>query len=286
MKVDFGITTLDFDRKPALPIPTEDGHNIICLGAGVQSSALVLMAAKGLFQPMPELAIFADTQAEPQSVYKWLDWLEGQLPFEVVRVTRGSLTEDTLSPRVAKNGNEYTKHLLPYYTLGADGSVGMTSRGCTQDYKIAPVHKELKRRYHGDRVISWFGISWDETQRMRDSRQSWIINRYPLIERSITREMCKAWMSVNGYPVPPRSACVYCPFHSDAEWIRLKTEEPEGFAAAVDYERRLHSLQQKGGSMRDQMFLHRARIPLDQVPFDEKEELSLFGNECEGMCGV
>ena len=55
--------------------------NVLSLGAGVQSSTMALMAAKGEITPMPDCAIFADTQAEPQSVYDYLDWLEKQLPF-------------------------------------------------------------------------------------------------------------------------------------------------------------------------------------------------------------
>jgi hypothetical protein len=49
--------------------------HILSLGAGVQSSTLALMAAAGEVTPMPTAAIFADTQDEPASVYRWLDWL-------------------------------------------------------------------------------------------------------------------------------------------------------------------------------------------------------------------
>ena len=51
---------------------------VISLGAGVQSSTMALMAAHGEITPMPDYAIFADTQAEPDHIYEWLDWLEGQ----------------------------------------------------------------------------------------------------------------------------------------------------------------------------------------------------------------
>jgi hypothetical protein len=54
--------------------------HILSLGAGVQSSTLALMAALGEVSPMPQAAIFADTQAEPRSVYEWLSWLTKQLP--------------------------------------------------------------------------------------------------------------------------------------------------------------------------------------------------------------
>jgi len=57
--------------------------HVISLGAGVQSSTMALMAAHGEIHPMPDCAVFADTQVEPQSVYRWLDWLEKQLPFPV-----------------------------------------------------------------------------------------------------------------------------------------------------------------------------------------------------------
>ena len=61
--------------------------HFLSLGAGVQSSTIALMAAAGEITPMPKAAIFADTEAEPASVYKWLEWLERQLPFPVHRVT-------------------------------------------------------------------------------------------------------------------------------------------------------------------------------------------------------
>lgn len=49
---------------------------ILSLGAGVQSSALALMAKHGeISGDMPVAAIFADTKAEPRRVYEWLNWL-------------------------------------------------------------------------------------------------------------------------------------------------------------------------------------------------------------------
>lgn len=71
-----------------------DCYRAISLGAGVQSSTMALMAAFGALSPMPDVAIFADTQQEPRNVYTWLDWLEAQLPFPVVRVSRGDLGTD------------------------------------------------------------------------------------------------------------------------------------------------------------------------------------------------
>ena len=69
---------------------------ILSLGAGVQSSTLALMIARGELPPI-DAAIFADTGWEPPKVYLWLDWLEKQLPFPVHRVQRGNLRQDALN---------------------------------------------------------------------------------------------------------------------------------------------------------------------------------------------
>ena len=62
---------------------------VLSLGAGVQSTTMALMAAVGELQPMPDCAIFADTQDEPAAVYRHLAWLmSGVLPFPVHVVTR------------------------------------------------------------------------------------------------------------------------------------------------------------------------------------------------------
>lgn len=88
---------------------------IISLGAGVQSSTMAMMAARGMLTPMPDCAIFADTQSEPAAVYRHLDWLEKQLPFPVHRVTAGSLRDEILGATAGKNRMDARP---PFFTLG------------------------------------------------------------------------------------------------------------------------------------------------------------------------
>ena len=276
-----------------------DPIHILSLGAGVQSSTLALMAAKGLVTPMPQCAIFADTQAEPPSVYRWLDWLEKQLPFPVHRVTAGSLTERITTTRVnRKTGERYYSNMIPAFTLNPDGTKGIVGRSCTSNFKIVPIMKKsrqlgaIKRGQKTVGVVQWIGISLDEVSRMKDSRDPWAESRWPLIEMRMNRHDCFRWMEANGYPAPPRSACSYCPFHSDAEWRRLKTQEPEEFAKAVEVERLLqaaHASITTPGKMVGTAYLHNSLLPLDQVDFSTEEEhgqINMFQNECEGMCGV
>jgi hypothetical protein len=283
-----------------LTAPPSTPFNFISLGAGVQSSTLALMCAKGEVGPMPDGAIFADTQAEPASVYKWLDWLETQLPFPLYRVTKGSLTENALKIKTSKKGEDYTTTNIPLFTLTEDGVRGkIPNRSCTYDFKIQPIMKKvrelagIKRGQKEVSITQYIGISWDEWHRCKPSRDVWSQSRWPLIELRMERRHCLEWMEKNRYPKPPRSSCVYCPFHSSTEWRRLQTEEPEEFQKAIQFEKDLQIVKAKtSDNFHSIPFLHRSCVPLDQIDFRsdfEMGQLDIFAahHGCEeGMCGV
>ena len=269
--------------------------HILSLGAGVQSSTIALMAAKGEIGPMPCAAIFADTKAEPRSVYLWLDWLETQLPFPLYRVTQGEgLERDALKVRRRKDGKgNWVPSGVPHYSINADGTHGHGPRQCTADFKIRPIMRkarDLMKEHEAQRFVQWIGISLDEIIRMKPSRVRYAVNWHPLIDLRLRRHDCLLWMARNGYPRPPRSACRFCPYKSNAEWKYLKENEPGEFAMAVDFERSYQQAKASTVSQKGFMpFLHAARKPLDQVDFSsdlDRGQGWLFGNECSGMCGV
>lgn len=243
--------------------------HFISLGAGVQSSTMALMAKHGEITPMPDAAIFADTQAEPASVYEWLDWLEKQLPFPIYRVSKGNLATDALT---MKRG--YVRPLVP---LWRSNGVPLW-RHCTAEYKVLPIIRKLRELTGKRKVRQWIGISLDEADRMRPSRESWIENCWPLIEKRMKRKDCLDWMEAHNYPSPPRSACVFCPYHSDSEWLRLS---PEEFTRAAEWEQQFQRVYS-----REPAFIHQSLVPLSEVSFRHERQLNLFRNECEGMCGV
>src|SRR5690606_41859438 len=106
---------------------------VLSLGAGVQSSTVLLMSCRGLL-PQLDAAIFADTQWEPREVYEHLDWLEAQAHeagIPVFRVTGGDLRQHTLEGFVRgskKDGQRYAT--LPLHVLQPNGSHGMIRRQC------------------------------------------------------------------------------------------------------------------------------------------------------------
>ena len=270
--------------------------HFLSLGAGVQSSTLALMYATGELHPMPEAAIFADTQAEPQSVYRWLDWLVEQLPYPVHIVTAGSLEDSEMQIVTSKKtGLKYRKTLIPAFGKNPDGSKGILGRGCTRDFKINVIKKKVKELANVARgckevvAVQCIGISTDEFQRMKPSRDPWWYSRFPLIEARMSRKSCLDWMEAKGYPLPPRSACVFCPFHSNSEWRRLKNDEPEEFERAVQFEKKIQKANEQDEQMRSIPYLHSSLIPLSEIDFrsdtDRGQQL-LWNEECEGMCGI
>lgn len=223
---------------------------------------------------MPQAAIFADTQWEPKAVYDWLDWLETRLPFPVYRVTAGSIREDTIRSR---NSNGQRFSAIPWFMPGAMGR-----RQCTREYKLDPIRRKM-RELVGPRgkCSVLIGISADEAHRMKPSRNKWQTHKWPLVDLRMSRADCLSWMQKNGYPQPPKSSCLGCPYHSDAQWREIK-KNPEEWADVVFIDKIIR----KQPKMKLEQFMHRSCVPIDEAAFNNDTQADLFGNECEGMCGV
>lgn len=265
------------------------------LGAGAQSTALALMAEEGWEGlEKPDFAIFADTQWEPPNVYEHLEWLEKQLSYEVVHVTAGNIRENILDG-INPDGDQFMD--IPAFLINPDGSKSVAVRQCTNHYKIKPIHKELRKRLNftpGKRapkdvqVEMWIGISADESERIKPSRDEWIDNCYPLVDLGLTRANIYNWFEER-YPDRrlPRSACVGCPYHNDMEWKWLKENEPDSFNDAVKVDWSLRNIPKIQGSLRGEAYLHRTRTELSKVDLTKTENYDEFmANECEGLCGV
>ena len=56
----------------------------------------------------------------------------------------------------------------------------------------------------------------------------------------MTRGDCLTWLEAFGVPHEvQKSACVFCPFKSNAEWRRLRDTDPAGWARAVEVDNAL-----------------------------------------------
>jgi hypothetical protein len=250
---------------------------ILSLGAGVQSSTIAMMMKNGEI-PKADLVVFADTGAEPRNVYQYLDWIDEHMNMPLLRVsTNGGLTE---AIKRACSGEITRVSSPPLFTENG----GMIFRQCTWDYKVRPIRKALRERGY-TQVTMIRGISFEERQRAKASDVKWITHEHPLVDIGMTRIDCKRWMSKHGYPIPPRSACVYCPYRCNTEWQKMRDLAPEDWQEAC----RMDELMRNNmPHMKEKVFVHRSLMALRKAPIEDNQ-MDLFDDgwaDCEGLCGV
>ena len=272
---------------------------VLSLGAGVQSSTLVEMMVAGEL-PWVDAIIFADTGDDSKLTLRHLDYLEARVrqytngQVAVHRVGRGGRLSDRIRNRAAGRGviNNDRFVSAPFYTGGGPGKRGgQGKRQCTREFKIEPIEKKQRELlgYKPRQVIPagsievWIGFSTDEVFRAGAAFSRWAVHRFPLLELRMSRVDCERWLEARGLPVPPKSACVFCPYRSNAEWRWLRDNDPQGWADAVELDRLIRNTP----AMREQEFLHRDRVPLDQVDLSTAEERGQgMLNVCEAGCGL
>lgn len=260
---------------------------IISLGAGVQSSAMLLMGLEGRFGDKPDYAVFSDTGWEPLAVYQWLEFLKELVtPFPIITLSAGkSIRDDRGRKRV--DGERFTT--MPYFIKNQDGTQGIGRRQCTSEYKLKPLAL-FARSIGGTQknpAEQWIGISTDEAHRMKPSKVQYTVSRWPLIEAGLSREDCQNYIQATTGRKAPKSSCIGCPFHGDDYWAAMRMESPIEFEDACKYDEEVR----KSPGLRGELFLHRSLKPLRFITEFKHENqgrmfVDAFGNECEGVCGL
>lgn len=250
---------------------------VLSLGWGVQSWTLAAMVALGEIEPV-DYMIHADTTHEASWTYKhakkWTSWL----------LQHGQSVITTVNPD-AKKLNAFDRHggiFIPAYTYNGKTN-GQLHRQCTGAWKIAPMRRKTQKLRNGEPVEMWLGITLDEFQRMKESDVKYITNRWPLIEMKMTRFDCVRWLESHGLEIPNRSSCTFCPYHSTREWQKIK-QSPADWESAVEHDEVIRKARPPFD-----LFVHPARIPLVEVDLrtaEEKGQMSLWDNECYGICGI
>lgn len=306
------------------PEPVREFH-ILNLGAGVQSTALALMSKInaehcGKYPKVPifHAAIFGDTMEEPKYVYEHLAWLTKELSkvnIPVLVRSVGKLGDHLMNGRNSTGGRFAS---IPAFTKGKDPNEkeGIMRRQCTKEYKTEVVERAVRRDVLGLKprqrvpkgtvIYQYLGLSADEPGRVarvklryeRDIKS--MFPRFPLFDMQWIRRDCEKFLAEYGIPhTVNRSACVFCPYHDDDEWIRLRDQHPEDFKRACDVD---DALRKPGNvcnrNMDQKIYIHRTCVPLREAKFvptppgknakafqTELRGIG-FGNECHGMCGL
>lgn len=270
--------------------------NALSLGAGVQSSALLLMSAHGLL-PRIDYAAFADTGWERPETYAALDRLENEVAkpagIEIVRLSAGDIRRDALDPQSRFS-------TMPLFIRNRDESKGMLRRQCTSTYKVKILLAEARRRLgaevfedgrigrvkRGRSLNMWVGISYDELHRTKDSGVKYAVNTFPLLDLGLTRADTQAYLDRYGFSAVSKSACVGCPYTSNAGWRNLRDNHPAQWIEAVEFDRAIRAgsarANANGRPLLGQAFLHPSLLPLDEAPIDappRRRHLRLVGRD-------
>lgn len=262
-----------------------DRLTVISYGGGVQSTALVVLAATGRLRDELGLdvqaALFSnvgDDSEHPDTV-RYVEevatpWAaERGFPVHTLHRTRSDGRRETLFQRLTED----TKNGRVRDTIPLRGQNGMPmGRACTRDFKIAVVGKWLKAHgASGDNPATvCIGISTDEIERVSNKRaEAYERPIYPLIDLGLDRAACMGVIRRAGLPVPPKSACWFCPFGRPQKWAEMRRDEPELFDRAVQLERQMNDRRAAIG--REPLYLTRFAKPLDEAILTAQDELPL-----------
>lgn len=274
--------------------------HVLNLGAGVQSTKLYLDACDGELKI--DFAIFSDTGDEPREVYEHLAWLKSLGGPEIVTVSEGVLSESLVNG-IKGDGGRFAS--IPTFLATGTVSNGINRRQCTSEFKILPIEREIRRRLgadfgkrvpKGNTVVQYFGLSFDEPKRvskvkLRMQGMYWTKPMFPLFDDFMTRQDCISYLQKRVPDrVVPRSACVFCQYHDDVEWMRIKAD-PVEWEKAIAVDRSLRDPKSVcAQGLNALQYLHRSCVPLELVELKPKPpnangRIDFVERDCEGMCG-
>lgn len=265
---------------------------IISYGGGVQSTALLVLAAERRIDFRTFVfANVGDDSEDPAT----LDYIaQHAVPFaertgielhKVSRVPKKGAHKgevETLFGRLTRAGSRS----LPIPIRMSNGAPG--TRSCTADFKIKTIGSWLQA--HGasplDKATVGVGISLDEIHRVNQRKaEPYEDTIYPLLDHTppLRRSDCARIIERAGLPVPPKSACWFCPFHRPSTWAEMRRDRPELFKRACDLEDLLNGRRQT--LQRDPVFLTRFNKPLSDAIPEAQAMLPLLDQPEDGEVG-
>ena len=114
----------------------------------------------------------------------------------------------------------------------------------------------------------------------------WKTLDYPLIDLRLDRAACIAIIRQAGLPVPPKSSCWFCPYHSLQTWQHMRQEQPTYSGKQLLWSNDINARRVILG--KDRVWCRSKLKPLDQATTDYLQS-TLFEEEasCErGYCFV
>lgn len=261
---------------------TQKRRTYISYGGGVQSTALVVLAAlrdpdfESVMGGRVTSALFAnvgDDSEHPRT-----------LPF----------VRDVVTPWAAERDVWVRELTTPdgvtlYQRITQPGHRGITiplraangapqQRHCTTDHKVKVVDRWLKQ-YGATKdapATVAIGISTDEMERANNRKDKpHRVSVYPLLEMGWNRSRCQQFVVDHLGVEAPESSCWFCPFHRPQRWAEMRRDEPRLFESAVALEGMVLARQRVLGH--GPLYLSRFGRPLDEAIGASQDALPGFG---------
>jgi hypothetical protein len=164
----------------------------------------------------------------------------------------------------------------------ANGAPG--NRSCTHQWKAAVIARETRRRGASpdNKAVIGIGISLDEIGRANPDSDAYPhqVKTFPLLEVGLRRTDCQRIIREAGLPIPPKSACWFCPMQRPEDWQNLRRTDPEKFAEAGELEAEM--IERRAGLGKDPIYLTRFAKPLAQAIPDGVDLLPVFDEADDG----
>lgn len=265
---------------------------ILSCGAGMQSTALALMACENVLKgiihpnvPIYDAIIFCDLGEEPLWVYKQVDFIKSAcekagIPFYVLHT---HLYDDYIN-----NFGKSRVVSVPFWSIDENGKKAKMRRHCTIDYKIEVINKFVKwtllgykkgQRIKPDDIKAHemhIGFSSEEKHRARNEGKSVLFTyKYPLVEIGLERkDNYKYCLEVWGLDTKA-SACCICPFHRNFFFKYLKENYPDNYQAVLKLDSILEEKQSQT-MIKSKVYISRSRKRIADLTDEDCSDAEMF----------
>jgi len=185
----------------------------LSFGGGVNSVAMMLLM---LDEGWEFEAVFVDHGCDWPETYSYLEMLLDK----GYKIT-------ILKPNVEGESNLYKfcwdREIIPSRML----------RWCTDKFKLRTLHAYMEKP-----CFCCLGFDVDEAHRATIFNWKGQENRFPLIEKNITRRDCMDFIQICGLPLPVKSGCWFCPYQGVKDYRRLRMNYPDLYCQAKALEDR------------------------------------------------
>jgi len=261
-------------------------YRVLAWGCGAPSTTVGVMSVMGLIKPF-DVIIHSDTNFERYHTREIRDWYTDWFRKHGVRV------EIVSGGDIRESGAADHIHIPFWSSTG-----GPLRRQCTRHFKVDPSRRRIRELlgFHKSKaphpppgsVEQSYGFTLEEFTRMKPSRVKFIVNRFPLLEHKMTRQDCIDYLQSYDLPVPSKSACICCPYRPASEWLQMRSESPDEWKEAVQFDdANRHNPLAGDGSTSDQIFIykHGGALSIANLEDDARREKVNDAVQIPLLCG-